>query len=96
MKDDSPLRRILTSNWFIHICVYVPVIVVIQHWIFDYPNRLSDYFGTPVIIIISLVYFYGFGHFLNDIRKFVKIQVKIHVIVFIIFSVLTMVSDWFQ
>ena len=53
-------EKILTSNFFIYLCFYLFPILLVQNWIFDYPNRFRDHFGMGFIVIAILMYFLGF------------------------------------
>ena len=52
-------NKIFTSRWFVWICIILLWIFLLQNYIFDYPNRLRDFFGNWVSFFVVIIYLWG-------------------------------------
>ena len=51
--------KVFTSRWFVSLCIILFWIVLLQNYIFDYPNRLRDIVGDWVSFFVILIYLWG-------------------------------------
>jgi len=63
-KQDTIIQKIIYSNFFLYLCLYLLPIPLLQNLIFDYPYRFHDILGRGFFVkgflgIFALMYFWG-------------------------------------
>ena len=51
--------KILTSRWFVLVCIILFWIMLLQNYILDHPNRLRDIVGNWVSFFVVLINLWG-------------------------------------